>query len=60
MSDVEITISYPWNGHEVGDRVKVDAAEAKRLVRAGVGLYATVKDANAAGGDTDQTATRRK
>jgi hypothetical protein len=61
MSDeVEITLSYPWDGHEVGDRVMVDATQAKALVRGGVALYATVKDATAAGADADQAASRRK
>ena len=49
MSDVDITLSYPWQGHEVGERVSVEPALAKRLVRAGVGVYATKKDAAAAG-----------
>jgi hypothetical protein len=57
MSDVDITISFPWQGHEVGERVTVSAIQAKRLVRAGVGRYATKKDAKAAGDEPAQATT---
>jgi hypothetical protein len=57
--DVNITLGYPWQGHEVGDRVSVDAPTAKRLVRAGVAAYSTAKDATAAGGDPAEAATKR-
>jgi hypothetical protein len=59
MSDVDVTITFPWQGHEVGERVTVEPAVAKRLVRAGAARYATKKDAIAAGGDPDEAATTR-
>lgn len=60
MDEVDVILSYPWDGHEVGERVTVDTSTAKRLVGAGVALYATTGDASAAGGDPASAATKRR
>jgi hypothetical protein len=60
MADTEIILSYPYQGDDVGTRLSVDTSTAKRLVRAGVALYATKKDAEGAGDSTEKTATARK
>lgn len=60
MADTELILSYPYQGHEVGERITVDQVTAKRLVRAGVGLYATKRDATGAGDDPARSVTARK
>lgn len=60
MSDVDVTLSYPWQGHAVGERISVDPSTARRLVRGGVALFSTTSDARTAGGDTNRTATKRR
>lgn len=36
---VEVELSNPWQGHEVGERITVDRVQGKNLVRAGVATY---------------------
>lgn len=60
MSDVEVIISYPWQGHEVGDRVPLTVAEARQAIRAGVAVYATASDARGAGEPDAEPATKRR
>ena len=61
MAD-KVTVQFTAFGHadhKPGDRDDLDPAEAKRLVKAGVAVYATVSDAKAAGGDLESAATKR-
>lgn len=59
---VDVTLAHPWDDHKVGERVSVDAALAKRLVKAGQGSYSTKKDALAVEGDAgaEKTVSARK
>lgn len=59
MNDVDLEVTYPFDGHAVGDRVTVDKARAKTLVRGGAAVYATVKAAKAAGAPPEEAATKR-
>lgn len=56
-STAEVTLSHPWNGHEVGERVELDAAIARRVVRSGHGVYSTMADAVRVGGETAAEST---
>lgn len=60
MTEVEIVFSHPHDGHEVGDRVAIDADEARTLVTAGVAVYATKRDAKAVGAEDAPTASTRR
>jgi hypothetical protein len=61
MSDkVELVLSYPHDGHKVGDRVAYPVEQARMLVIDGTAVYATVGDADDAGGVPEQAATKRK
>jgi hypothetical protein len=57
---VELILRNWHQGHAPGERLTVDdEALAKRLIRAGVGVPATVADAKAAGVDPAEAATKR-
>jgi len=59
MSDtVDFKLSWPHQGHEPNEIIKVSPNEAKRLAQAGVGRPATVSAAKAAGTDPGQAATK--
>ena len=60
VEEVEIVLSFPWEGHEVGERLTVDRTVARQLVRGGAALYATKKDATAADDTADKTTSARK
>jgi hypothetical protein len=60
MAETDVVLSYPWQDHDIGDRITIDTHTAKRLVRAGVALYATKKDATGAGDNPEKSATVRK
>jgi len=59
MAKVSVTFAAPHENHKVGDDVRVDEDEARRLVGAGVACFSTVPDAKAAGGDPADAATKR-
>lgn len=58
--DVEVVLSYPWKGHEVGERLTVDRSVARSLVRGGAALYATKKAAGTADDSATKTVKARK
>lgn len=58
MSDkVDVVYSHHSGDHKPGDKVSLDAAEAKTLVNAGYAQYATIPDAKQAGGDRSEAKT---
>lgn len=60
MADtVKLTYSAHNDGRKPGDQVEVDAAEARRLIRAGVAVPATKPDAKQIGADPNTAATAR-
>lgn len=59
MDKVEVELSHPYGDHAIGDRVELEVAEAKKLVRAGVAVYPTLKDARAAEGEAGESKTKR-
>lgn len=54
---VEVVMSHPAYGHDTGERVSINADDARRLVNAGYAKYATKRDASRAGGEPEQSAT---
>lgn len=50
---VEIKFSHPHDGHKVGDTAKVEALEAKHLVRAGVAQRVDAPD------EPDKTSSKK-
>lgn len=53
MADqVEVKLSHPHDGHDVGDRLELDKVAAKDLVRAGVATFANKTEAKRARGRT--------
>lgn len=59
MADtVKLTLTAHRQGAKPGDRIEVDAAEAKRLIRAGTARPATVTAAKSVGADPDTAATK--
>lgn len=56
---VEVEFSNPYGGHEVGDRVKLDVLEAKKVVRAGYAVYPTQEAATKAEGEAGAEKTKR-
>jgi hypothetical protein len=56
----EVQIRHDIDGHKVGDRVEVDAAEAKRLIKAGYAVAATVPAAKELRVDPESAATKNK
>lgn len=60
MADkIKVQMSNPHDGHAVGDKVDLDPVDARRYVRNGVAVYATVPEAKKAGADPDEAATKR-
>lgn len=57
---VDVVMSHPHDGHEVGDRVGLPNDEAKNLVRTGYAQYATKSGAEAAGDDPAKTTAGTK
>lgn len=45
MAKTEVVFSHPHDGRRVGESAKLDDAEARRLVRAGIATYAEDEDA---------------
>lgn len=37
---IDVRMSHPWQDHEIGDVVTVDAAQARQLITAGVAVVA--------------------
>lgn len=61
MADtVNVQFSHPWQNHNVGDRVSLDANTARRLVQAGYAVPATKAEAENIGVDPATAATARK
>lgn len=64
MDTVEIVFAHHHGRHVPGDRVPVDAGEARRLVAGGRAAYATKPDAleaeGEAGVEKTQTAGRKR
>lgn len=56
---VKLTLSAHHKGQRPGETLEVDAAEAKRLISAGVAAPANVTAAKAVGADPDTAATKR-
>lgn len=56
---VKLTLSAHHDGQKPGDTLEVDAAEAKRLINAGVAVPSTVTAAKAAGVDAETAASKR-
>jgi hypothetical protein len=55
---VTVVLSHPWRDpegdeHSVGDKVDLDPDQARQLVRAGAGRFATKTGAKTAGGDPE-------
>ncbi len=59
MSNVDLEVTYPFDGHAVGDRISEPVARAKQLVAGGAAVYATVRAAKTAGAPPDEAATKR-
>lgn len=57
---VDVVLSHPWNGHDIGDRVSLDDAEARQVVNDGWGVPATKSAAKEVGVDPDSAASARK
>lgn len=55
---IDVELSHPWEGHAVGERVSLDTLTAKRVVRAGVGVYATKAAATEAEGEAGAEKTK--
>lgn len=37
---IDVRMSHPWQDHEIGDVISVDAAQARQLITAGVAVAA--------------------
>lgn len=60
MADkVTIKFTAPSGDHEIGENADLEVSEAKKFVRGGVAVYATVPDAKAAGAPPDAAATKK-
>lgn len=61
MADkVTLQFSHAHDGHQIGTQADYPQAEAKRLIRAGVAVAATVPEAKKAGVDPESAATKQK
>lgn len=56
----KVELSHPYGDHQVGDRIDVSDAEAKRLIRAGYARPATKPEAKRLGVDPATAATADK
>lgn len=57
---VDVVLSHPWNGHEVGERLSLEDAEARQVINDGWGQPATKSAAKDVGVPTDSAASVRK
>ena len=60
MAELEMVHPDPARGFEHGQRVTVDDAEAKHMIRSGVAVPATASAANSLGEDPETAATSRR
>lgn len=60
MADkVTVKFTAPSGDHKIGDTADLEVSDAKRFVRGGVAVYATVPDAKAAGAPAETAATKK-
>lgn len=61
MSDdkVSVKLAHPHDGKNPGDTVSVEEGDAKRLIRGGIAVPATVAAAKATNTDPAEAATKR-
>lgn len=55
---VKLTLSAHHKGDKPGDKIEVDASEAKRLIRGGIAVPSTVTAAKKTGADPDTAASK--
>jgi len=57
---VDVVLSHPWKGKDIGERVTLEDAEAAEVIRDGRGRPATKAAAKAAGVDPEAAASVKK
>lgn len=55
---IDVELSHPWEGHAVGETVGLDELTARRVVRAGLGVYPTKSEATRAEGEAGAAKTK--